>query len=96
MQCYYMHQSVKKLQCIPVRQDMVQLGFLNDYLAHLPMVKDSPMAVEDTKEENRMWVTTTWVTMADNGGGQQRGQQQWVAKKLVNVKLFYKFFLCQI
>ena len=71
---------------------MAQLGLLNDYLAHLPTVKDSPMAVEDTKEENRTWVTTTWVTMADNGDGQQRGQQQWVSKKLVKVKHFFTSF----
>ena len=28
------------------------MGLLNDYLAHLPTVKDSPMAVEDTKRGN--------------------------------------------
>jgi len=43
-QCYYMQQSVKKPQCVPVR--------LNDYLAYLPMVKDSRKAVEDTKKGN--------------------------------------------
>jgi hypothetical protein len=52
MQLYYMQQSVKKPQRVTVRQDMARLGLLNDYLAYLPTVKDSPMAVEDTKKGN--------------------------------------------
>jgi len=52
MQRYYMQQSVKKPQRVPVRQYMARMGLLNDYLAYLPMVKDSPMAVEDTKKGN--------------------------------------------
>jgi hypothetical protein len=31
---------------------MAQMCLLNDYLAYLPTVKDSPMAVEDTKKGN--------------------------------------------
>ncbi len=49
LQCYYMQQSIKKPQRLPVCSFMAQMGLLNNYLAHLPMVKDSPMAVEDTK-----------------------------------------------
>ena len=52
LQRYYMQQRVKKPQRIPVRSFMARMGLLNDYLAHLPMVKDSPMAVEDTKKGN--------------------------------------------
>ena len=52
MQHYYMQQSVKKPQRVPVRQYMAPMGLLNDYLAHLPTVKNSPMAVEDTKVGN--------------------------------------------
>ena len=50
MQCYYMQQSMKKPQCVPVHQYMARMGLLNEYLAYLPTVKDSPMAVEDTKK----------------------------------------------
>ena len=32
---------------------MARMGLLNDYLAHLPTVKDSLMAVEDTKKGNK-------------------------------------------
>ena len=52
LQRYCMQQGVKKPQCIPVLSFMVQMGLLNDYLAHLPTVKDSPMAVEDTRKGN--------------------------------------------
>ena len=31
---------------------MARMGLLNDYLAYLPMVKNSPMAVKDTKTGN--------------------------------------------
>ena len=31
---------------------MARMGLLNDYLAYLPTVKNSPMAVEDTKTGN--------------------------------------------
>ena len=47
-----MQQGIKKPQRIPVCSFMVQMGLLNDYLAHLPTVKDSLMAVEDTKRGN--------------------------------------------
>jgi hypothetical protein len=53
LQRYYMQQGVKKPQLIPVSSFMVRMGLLNNYLAHLPMVKDSPMAVEDTKKGNK-------------------------------------------
>jgi hypothetical protein len=53
MQRYYMQQSVKKPQeRVPVHQYMARMGLLNDYLAYLPMVKDSPKAVKDSKKGN--------------------------------------------
>ena len=52
LQRYYIQQGVKKPQRVPVRSFMARMGLLNDYLAHLPTVKDSPMAVEDTKKGN--------------------------------------------
>jgi hypothetical protein len=52
LQCYYMQQVVKKPQRIPVCSFMAPMGLLNDHLANLPMVKDSPMVVEDTKKGN--------------------------------------------
>ena len=53
LQRYYMQQGVKKPQGVPVRSSfMAQTGLLNDYLAHLPTVKDNPMSVEDTKKGN--------------------------------------------
>ena len=51
-QRYYMQQSVKKPQRVPVCQYMARMGLLNDYLACLPTVKDSCKAVEDTKRVN--------------------------------------------
>jgi hypothetical protein len=47
-----MQQGVNNPQLIPVCSFMARMGLLNDHMAHLPMVKDSPMAVEDTKKDN--------------------------------------------
>ena len=52
LQRYYMQQGVKKPQRISVRQCVAHMGLLIDYLAHLPMVKNSPMAVEEMKKGN--------------------------------------------
>ncbi len=51
-QHYYMTQTVKKNQRAAVRQYMACMGLLNNYLAHLPMVFNSPMAIEGTKKGN--------------------------------------------
>jgi hypothetical protein len=51
-QHYYMTQTVKKPQWATVHQCMACMGVLKDYLAHLPMVFNSPMAVEGTKKGN--------------------------------------------
>ncbi len=52
---------------------MTRMGFLNNYLAYLPTVKESPRAVEDTKKDNVPFdkadlagivlkaITTSWV-----------------------------------
>ncbi len=47
-----MTQRVKKPQQATVHQYMACIGILNDYLAHLPTVFNSPMAVEGTKKGN--------------------------------------------
>jgi hypothetical protein len=51
-QHYYMTQMVKKPQQATVRQYMACMGILNNYLAHLPTVFNSPMAIEGTKKGN--------------------------------------------
>ncbi len=51
-QHYYMTRMVKKPQWATVRQHMACMGVLNDYLTHLPMVFNSPMAIEGTKKGN--------------------------------------------
>ncbi len=50
-QRYYMQQTIKKPQRVTVRQ-FVSLQVLNDYLAYLPTVFDSSMAVAGTKKMN--------------------------------------------
>jgi hypothetical protein len=52
LQRYYMQQYIKKPQRVTVRAFVTRMGLLNDYLAYLPTVKDSPRAVEDTKKGN--------------------------------------------
>jgi hypothetical protein len=51
-QRYYMQQRIKKPQRITVRQFVSRMGVLNDYLAYLPTVFDSLMAVAGTKKMN--------------------------------------------
>jgi hypothetical protein len=51
-QRYYMTQMVKKPQQATVHQYIACMGVLNDYLAHLPTVFNSLMAVEGTKKGN--------------------------------------------
>jgi hypothetical protein len=51
-QCYYMHQTIKKPQRVRVRQFVSCMGILNDYLAYLPTVFDSLMAIAGTKKMN--------------------------------------------
>jgi hypothetical protein len=51
-QCYYMQQTIKKPQRVTVRQFMLRMGVLNDYLAYLPTVFNSLMAVAGTKKMN--------------------------------------------
>jgi hypothetical protein len=49
-QRFYMQQTIKKPQQVTVHQYMSCMGVSNNYLAYLPMVYDSLMAVEDTKK----------------------------------------------
>jgi hypothetical protein len=51
-QHYYMQQTIKKPQQVMVCQFVSRMGVLNDYLAYLPTVFDSSMAVAGTKKMN--------------------------------------------
>ncbi len=55
MQRYYMTQTVKKPQRATVCQYMACMGVLNNYLAHLPMVFNSPMTIEETEGKRAIW-----------------------------------------
>ncbi len=47
-----MQQTIKKPQRVTVRQFVSRMGILNDYLAYLPTVFDSLMAITGTKKMN--------------------------------------------
>jgi hypothetical protein len=47
-----MQQTIKNPQQVTVRQFVSRMGILNDYLAYLPTVFDSLMAVAGTKKMN--------------------------------------------
>ncbi len=49
-QRFYIQQAVRKLQRATVRQHILQMGVLNDFVKHLPMLKDSSKAVPTTKK----------------------------------------------
>jgi hypothetical protein len=51
-QQFYIQQAVRKPQRATVRQHILQMGVLNDYVRHLPMLKDSPKALPMTKKGN--------------------------------------------
>jgi hypothetical protein len=51
-QRYYMQQMIKKPQGVTVRRFVSCMGVLNNYLAYLPTVFDSSMAVAGTKKMN--------------------------------------------
>jgi hypothetical protein len=51
-QRFYIQQAVYKLQRATVQQHILQMGVLNDYAKHLPMLKDSFKAVPTTKKGN--------------------------------------------
>jgi hypothetical protein len=51
-QCYYMQQTIKKPQQVTVHQFVSRMGVLNDYLAYLPMVYNSLVAIAGTKKIN--------------------------------------------
>jgi hypothetical protein len=52
LQRYYMQQHVRKPHRVTVRAFVTRMGLLNNYLAYLPTVKDSSMAIKDTKKGN--------------------------------------------
>jgi hypothetical protein len=49
-QRFYIQEAVCKSQWATVQQHTLQMGVLNDYVRHLPMLKDSPKAVPTTKK----------------------------------------------
>jgi hypothetical protein len=51
-QQFYIQQAVHKPQRATVRQHILQMGVLNDYIRHLPTLKDSSKAVPTTKKGN--------------------------------------------
>ncbi len=51
-QRFYIQQVVRKPQRATVRQHILQMGVLNDYVKHLPTLKDSSKAVPLTKKGN--------------------------------------------
>jgi hypothetical protein len=51
-QQFYIQQAVRKPQRATVQQHISQRGLLNDYVKHLPSLKDSSRAVPMTKKGN--------------------------------------------
>jgi hypothetical protein len=51
-QQFYIQQAVRKPQRATVRQHISQMGVLNDYVRHLPTLKDSSKAVPTTRKGN--------------------------------------------
>ncbi len=51
-QRFYIQQAVRKPQRATVRQHILHMGVLNDYVKHLPTLKDSSKAVPATKKGN--------------------------------------------
>ncbi len=51
-QQFYIQQAVRKPQRATVRQHILRMGVLNDYIKHLPTLKDSSKAVLTTKKGN--------------------------------------------
>jgi hypothetical protein len=51
-QRFYIQQAVRKPQGATVRQHILQIGMLNDYVRHLPTLKDSPKIGLTTKKRN--------------------------------------------
>jgi hypothetical protein len=51
-QQFYIQQVVHKPQRATVQQYVLQMGVMNDYVRHLPTLKDSPKAVPMTKKGN--------------------------------------------
>jgi hypothetical protein len=51
-QRFYIQQAMRKPQRATVQQHILQMGVLNDYVKHLPTLKDCPKAVPTTKKGN--------------------------------------------
>jgi hypothetical protein len=62
-QQFYIQQAVCKPQRATVQQHILQMGVLNDYVKHLPMLKDSPKAVSTMKKGNIPFVKADLATI---------------------------------
>jgi hypothetical protein len=51
-QQFHIQQAVHKPQRATMQQHILQMGVLNDYVRHLPTLKDSPKAVPTKKKRN--------------------------------------------
>jgi hypothetical protein len=51
-QRFYIQQAVRKPQRASVRQHILRMGVLNDYIRHLPTLKDSNKAVSTMNKGN--------------------------------------------
>jgi hypothetical protein len=51
-QRFYIQQAVRKPQRTTVRQHISRMGVLNNYVKHLPTLKDSSKAVQAAKKGN--------------------------------------------
>jgi hypothetical protein len=51
-QRFYIQQAVRKTKRATVQQHILQMGVLNDYVRHLPMLKDSSKAVSTMRKRN--------------------------------------------
>ncbi len=49
---FYIQQALRKPQRATVRQHILQMGVMNDYVRHLPTLKDSLKALLMTKKRN--------------------------------------------
>jgi hypothetical protein len=49
---FYIQQAVRKPQRATVRRHISRMGVLNDYVKHLPTLKNSSKAVPTTKKDN--------------------------------------------
>jgi hypothetical protein len=60
LQRYYIQQHIRKPQRVTVRAFVTRMGLLNDYLAYLPTVKDSSMALPTRRRATSPSMRLIW------------------------------------